>query len=105
MLFVDNGEGQKFVDKLADGVATVARAIQPKPVVVRLSDFKTNEYRGLKRRRKIRNHRRKPNVGLERMQPLHKQMVHPSLPTGMPSNQEMPQRMGTQKRLRHATHG
>ncbi len=48
MLFVDNGEGQKFVDKLADGIATVARAIQPKPVVVRLSDFKTNEYRGLK---------------------------------------------------------
>ena len=48
MLFVDNGEGQKFVDKLADGISTVARAIQPKPVVVRLSDFKTNEYRGLK---------------------------------------------------------
>ena len=48
MLFVDTGEGQKFVDKLADGIATVARAIQPKPVVVRLSDFKTNEYRGLK---------------------------------------------------------
>jgi pyruvate, water dikinase len=48
MLFVDTGEGQKFVDKLADGIATVARTIQPKPVVVRLSDFKTNEYRGLK---------------------------------------------------------
>ena len=48
MLFVDTGEGQKFVDKLAEGVATVARAIQPRPVVVRLSDFKTNEYRGLK---------------------------------------------------------
>jgi pyruvate, water dikinase len=48
MAFVEAGEGQKFVDKLADGIATVARAIQPKPVVVRLSDFKTNEYRGLK---------------------------------------------------------
>ena len=46
--FVDAGEGQKFVDKLAEGVATVARAIQPRPVVVRLSDFKTNEYRDLK---------------------------------------------------------
>ena len=41
-------QSQKFVDKLAEGIATVARAIQPKPVVVRLSDFKTNEYRGLK---------------------------------------------------------
>jgi pyruvate,water dikinase len=48
MMFVDTGEGQKFVDKLADGIATVARAIQPRPVVVRLSDFKTNEYRDLK---------------------------------------------------------
>ncbi len=48
MVFVETGESQKFVDKLADGIATVARAIQPEPVVVRLSDFKTNEYRGLK---------------------------------------------------------
>jgi len=48
MLFVDTGESQKFVDKLAEGVATVAREIQPRPVVVRLSDFKTNEYRELK---------------------------------------------------------
>jgi pyruvate,water dikinase len=46
--FVDNGKSQQFVDKLAEGVATVARAIQPRPVVVRLSDFKTNEYRDLK---------------------------------------------------------
>jgi pyruvate, water dikinase len=48
MMFVDTGRSQQFIDKLADGIATVARAIQPKPVVVRLSDFKTNEYRGLK---------------------------------------------------------
>lgn len=46
--FVDSGKGQQFVAKLAEGVATVARAIQPRPVVVRLSDFKTNEYRDLK---------------------------------------------------------
>jgi len=48
MHFVETGEGEKFVDKLAEGVATVARVIQPRPVVVRLSDFKTNEYRELK---------------------------------------------------------
>lgn len=46
--FVETGEGKKFVDKLAEGIATVARAIQPRPVVVRFSDFKTNEYRELK---------------------------------------------------------
>lgn len=48
MHFVDTGQGQTFVDKLAEGVATVARAIMPRPVVVRFSDFKTNEYRELK---------------------------------------------------------
>ena len=63
MLFVDNGEGQKFVDKLADGVATVARAIQPKPVVVRLSDFKTNEYRGLKGGEKYEINEENPMLG------------------------------------------
>jgi pyruvate,water dikinase len=48
MHFVETGEGEKFVDKLAEGIATVARTIQPRPVVVRFSDFKTNEYRELK---------------------------------------------------------
>ena len=33
-----------FVDKLAQGVGTIAAAFYPKPVVVRLSDFKSNEY-------------------------------------------------------------
>jgi pyruvate,water dikinase len=48
LYLVETGQSQKFVDKLADGIATVARAIQPRPVVVRFSDFKTNEYRELK---------------------------------------------------------
>ena len=33
-----------FVDKLAEGIATIAAAFFPKDVIVRLSDFKTNEY-------------------------------------------------------------
>jgi pyruvate,water dikinase len=33
-----------FVEKLAEGVGTIAAAFYPKPVIVRLSDFKTNEY-------------------------------------------------------------
>jgi pyruvate,water dikinase len=48
LYLLETNQAQKFVDKLADGVATVARAIQPRPVVVRFSDFKTNEYRELK---------------------------------------------------------
>jgi len=48
MSFVESGRSQVFIDKLSEGIATVARAIQPRPVVVRFSDFKTNEYRELK---------------------------------------------------------
>ena len=40
-------KGQYFVDRLADGVAMIAAAFWPKDVIVRLSDFKTNEYAGL----------------------------------------------------------
>ena len=36
-----------YVDKLAEGMATIAAAFWPKPVIVRLSDFKCNEYRKL----------------------------------------------------------
>ena len=36
-----------YVDKLVEGVATIAAAFWPKPVIVRLSDFKSNEYRKL----------------------------------------------------------
>jgi pyruvate,water dikinase len=33
-----------FIEKLAEGVGTIAAAFYPRPVIVRLSDFKTNEY-------------------------------------------------------------
>ncbi|HEY7985426.1 MAG TPA: phosphoenolpyruvate synthase, partial [Methylophilaceae bacterium] len=36
-----------YINKLAEGVATIAAAFWPKPVIVRLSDFKSNEYRKL----------------------------------------------------------
>lgn len=36
-----------YISKLADGIATIAASVYPKPVIVRLSDFKTNEYANL----------------------------------------------------------
>ncbi len=48
LYLLETGQSQKFVDKLAEGIATVARGVQPRPVIVRFSDFKTNEYRELK---------------------------------------------------------
>ena len=38
---------QFYVDKLSEGIATIAAAFSPKPVIVRLSDFKSNEYANL----------------------------------------------------------
>ena len=49
-----------FVDRLSLGLARIAAALYPKPVIIRMSDFKTNEYAGLiggaefEPRRKIR---------------------------------------------------
>jgi len=42
------GKEKKYINKLAEGIAKVAKAIYPRFVVVRFSDFKTNEYRELK---------------------------------------------------------
>jgi len=40
-------KAQFFVDRLAEGIGMIAAAFYPKPVIVRLSDFKTNEYANL----------------------------------------------------------
>ncbi|MCS7106739.1 MAG: pyruvate, water dikinase [Acidilobaceae archaeon] len=48
LYLIEQGRGVYFVDKLAEGIAKVAGAIYPRPVVVRFSDFKTNEYAKLK---------------------------------------------------------
>jgi pyruvate,water dikinase len=60
---LDKGEGDKFVAKLAEGIATVARAIQPRTVIVRFSDFKTNEYRDLKGGEKYEIEEANPMLG------------------------------------------
>jgi len=38
---------QFYIDKLSEGIGTICAAFYPKPVIVRFSDFKTNEYRSL----------------------------------------------------------
>jgi pyruvate,water dikinase len=63
LYLLERGEGDSFVDKLAGGIATVARAIQPRPVVVRFSDFKTNEYRDLKGGEKYEIEEANPMLG------------------------------------------
>lgn len=45
---VKAGKGDKYVEAIVTGLRTIAGAFSPRPVVYRATDFKTNEYRGLK---------------------------------------------------------
>jgi len=60
---IEKGKAKKFIDKLAEGIAMVAKAIYPRFVVVRFSDFKTNEYRNLKGGKKFEPIESNPMLG------------------------------------------
>lgn len=47
LAFAHKNKSEYFVEKLAQGIGTIAAAFYPKPVVVRTSDFKSNEYANL----------------------------------------------------------
>ena len=61
--------------KLAEGVATIAAAFWPKPVIVRLSDFKSNEYRKLLGGERYEPRRGEPDARLPRRLALHRRVV------------------------------
>ncbi|BES81346.1 phosphoenolpyruvate synthase [Pyrodictium abyssi] len=63
LYLLETGKADFFVQKLAEGIAKVASAIYPRPVVVRFSDFKTNEYRGLRGGEKYEPEERNPMIG------------------------------------------
>ena len=48
LYLIEQGHPEKVVNMLADGIAKVVRAMAPRPVVLRFSDFKSSEYRNLK---------------------------------------------------------
>ena len=55
-----------FVERLSEGIGTIAAAFWPKPVVVRMSDFKTNEYASLLGGAGLRAVREQPDARLPR---------------------------------------
>ena len=63
LAMIERGEEQKFIDLLSEGISKVARAFSPRPVVLRLSDFKTNEYRALKGGEKYEKEEENPMIG------------------------------------------
>jgi pyruvate,water dikinase len=60
---IEQKRGQEFVDKLAIGLNTFAKAFYPRPVVYRTTDFKTNEYRNLKGGEKYEGVEENPMLG------------------------------------------
>ncbi len=63
LAMIKQKRGGEFVDKLASGVAKIAASFYPRPVVIRFSDFKTNEYRNLKGGEKYEPHEENPMLG------------------------------------------
>jgi len=63
MYLVKTGQGKLLIEKMSEGITAVAQEIYPKPVVVRLSDFRTNEFRGLKGGEEVEPVENNPMIG------------------------------------------
>lgn len=63
MYLLKTGRGNLMIDKLSEGISKVATAIFPRNVVVRMSDFRTNEFRGLKGGDEVEPIEQNPMIG------------------------------------------
>jgi pyruvate,water dikinase len=57
------GPVEFYVDRLAEGIATITASVAPQPVIVRLSDFKSNEYANLLGGNRYEPHEENPMIG------------------------------------------
>ena len=57
------GPVEFYVDRLAEGIATITASVAPQPVIVRLSDFKSNEYANLLGGTRYEPHEENPMIG------------------------------------------
>lgn len=62
-LLIETGKRKLFIDKLAEGLEDFTRAFNPRPIIYRFTDFKTNEYRGLKGGDKYEPQEANPMIG------------------------------------------
>jgi pyruvate, water dikinase len=88
-----------FVDKLAQGIGRIAASQYPRPVIVRMSDFKTNEYPP-GRRRRVRAGGGQPDARLARRQPLLQRRLPRGLRAGVPGHHAGARRDGPGQRDR-----
>jgi pyruvate,water dikinase len=60
---IKEGRQEEYITKLAKGLESFAKAFHPRPVVYRATDFKTNEYRGLKGGEEFEQQEDNPMIG------------------------------------------
>lgn len=60
---IKEGKSQKYIDVLAEKMANAVRKVSPRPVVMRFSDFKTNEYGGLEGGKEYEPEEHNPMIG------------------------------------------
>ncbi len=58
-----SGRSKEYVQKLSEGIGTIAQAFNPRPVVYRFTDFKSNEYKSLKGGEKYEEQENNPMIG------------------------------------------
>jgi pyruvate, water dikinase len=63
LYLIKEGRSKELVDRLADGIGQVCRAFNPRPVIIRTSDFKTNEYSGMPGGAEFEPHEENPMIG------------------------------------------
>jgi pyruvate,water dikinase len=61
--FIEEGKGSQFTDALVKGLEVFVREFDPRPVIYRATDFKTNEYRSLKGGDKYEGEENNPLIG------------------------------------------
>jgi pyruvate,water dikinase len=60
----EQGRGQEFVDRMVDQLQVFARAFDPRPIIYRSTDFRTNEFRNLEGGEEHEPHEENPMIGL-----------------------------------------
>ena len=73
-----------YVDRLAEGIATITASVAPHPVIVRLSDFKSNEYANLIGGSSYEPHEENPMIGFRGASRYVDPSLHGRLRAGMP---------------------
>ncbi|MDQ5981736.1 MAG: pyruvate, water dikinase [Patescibacteria group bacterium] len=61
--FIEEGKQEEFINKLVEGLTVFAKAFNPRPIIYRANDFKTNEYRALKGGDKFEQEEQNPLIG------------------------------------------